>query len=201
MTGSTRKSGALGPGKGNVYVCVDVYVYVSVSVCVYVCVGIYIYIYVYMYIYIYICIRICICVYIFMSFHEILSQATLVWRLGASERLVDPSLLRPAQASREKSGVHKGGFNKGGFSKLCDHIMFVLLNPPLRIHEKSERPQDCTPKRGLEYGRGTYGLRCSAEICGSKWERTIFHEYLQEYCFVIEISENIRKPPRVYGRR
>ena len=52
-----------------------------------------------------------------------------------------------------------------------------------------------------EYLSTGYGLRFSTEIYGSKREKTVFHEYLQEYCFVLtEISENIWKPPGVYGR-
>ena len=32
-------------------------------------------------------------------------------------------------------------------------------------------------------------------------EQAVFHEYLQEACFVLaEISDNLRKPPGVYGR-
>ena len=38
-----------------------------------------------------------------------------------------------------------------------------------------------------------YGLRFSAEIYGSKREKTVFHKHLQEACFVLtEISENLR---------
>ena len=37
-------------------------------------------------------------------------------------------------------------------------------------------------------------------IIHSKREKNVFHEYLQEACFVLtEISENLRKPPGVYG--
>ena len=51
-------------------------------------------------------------------------------------------------------------------------------------------------KRGLEYG-----LRFFTEIYGSKPEKTVFREYLQEGCFIIsEIFERLRKPPGVYGR-
>ena len=45
-----------------------------------------------------------------------------------------------------------------------------------------------------EYLSTGYGLRFSTEIYGSKWEKTVFHEYLQEYCFVItspKISGNL----------
>ena len=46
-----------------------------------------------------------------------------------------------------------------------------------------------------------YGLRFSTEIYGSKGEKTVSHEYLQEACFVLtDISENLRKPPGVVGR-
>ena len=54
------------------------------------------------------------------------------------------------------------------------------------------------PKRRGDLSTG-YGLRFSTEIYGSKWEKTVFHEYVQEACFVLtEISENIRKPLGVY---
>ena len=34
------------------------------------------------------------------------------------------------------------------------------------------------------------------EIYGGKREKTVFHEYLQEHCFVLtEISEIVQKPP------
>ena len=37
-----------------------------------------------------------------------------------------------------------------------------------------------------------YGLRLSTEICGSEREKKGFHEYLQEYCFVLTgISESL----------
>ena len=46
-----------------------------------------------------------------------------------------------------------------------------------------------------------YGLRFSAEIYVCKREKTVFHEHLQEACVVLaEIFENLRKPPKVYGR-
>ena len=46
-----------------------------------------------------------------------------------------------------------------------------------------------------------YGLQFSTEIYGSKREKTVFHKYLQETCFVLtEISESLQKPPRVYER-
>ena len=46
-----------------------------------------------------------------------------------------------------------------------------------------------------------YWLRFSTEVYGSKREKTILHEYLQECCFVLaEISESLRKPPGVYRR-
>ena len=46
-----------------------------------------------------------------------------------------------------------------------------------------------------------YGLRFSAEFYGSKREKTVLHEFLQEACFIVtEISEKLRKPPGVYGR-
>ena len=46
-----------------------------------------------------------------------------------------------------------------------------------------------------------YGLRLSTEIYGSKQEKTVFREYLQETSFVLtDISESLRKPPGVYGR-
>ena len=39
-----------------------------------------------------------------------------------------------------------------------------------------------------------YGLRFSMEIYGSKQEKTVFHENLQEYCFLLaEISGNLRE--------
>ena len=45
-----------------------------------------------------------------------------------------------------------------------------------------------------------YGLRFPAEIYGSKRENTLFHEYLQEACFIFtEISEHLQKPLGVYG--
>ena len=51
-----------------------------------------------------------------------------------------------------------------------------------------------------EYLRTGYGLRFSTEIHGSKRGKTFFHEYLQEYCLVLQTSpNNIRKPPGVYG--
>ena len=54
----------------------------------------------------------------------------------------------------------------------------------------------CMIKRGLEYTG--YRLRFSTEYLR---DETVFHEYLQETCFVLtEISEIIRKPPGVYGR-
>ena len=34
-----------------------------------------------------------------------------------------------------------------------------------------------------------YGLRFSMEIYGSKREKTVFREYLQEACFVSEVCE------------
>ena len=41
-----------------------------------------------------------------------------------------------------------------------------------------------------------YGLRFSTDIYGSKRGKHVFHEYLQEYCFVLSgISEHLRKPP------
>ena len=43
-------------------------------------------------------------------------------------------------------------------------------------------------------------LRFSTEIFGSKREKTVFHENLQEACFVLtEISENIWKLPEFTG--
>ena len=46
-----------------------------------------------------------------------------------------------------------------------------------------------------------YGLRICMEIYGSKREQTVFHEHLQEACFVLtEITENLWKPSGVYGR-
>ena len=52
----------------------------------------------------------------------------------------------------------------------------------------------CTNKKGLEYG---VRLRFSTEIYGSKREKTVFHEYLQEACFVLtessKISGNLRE--------
>ena len=43
-----------------------------------------------------------------------------------------------------------------------------------------------------------YGLRFSTEIYDGQ---TVFHEYLQEYCFVLtDISGNLRKPPGVCER-
>ena len=55
---------------------------------------------------------------------------------------------------------------------------------------------------GIREDLGTeYRLRFSTEIYGSKREKTVFHEYLQEACFVpTEISNNLRKLPGVYGR-
>ena len=48
-----------------------------------------------------------------------------------------------------------------------------------------------------EYLSTGYGLRFSTEIYGSKREKTVFHEYLQEACFVLteisEISGNLRE--------
>ena len=50
-------------------------------------------------------------------------------------------------------------------------------------------------KRGPEYG-----VR-AAVFYGSKREKTVLHENLQEACFVLtEISESCRKPPGDYGR-
>ena len=44
------------------------------------------------------------------------------------------------------------------------------------------------------------GLRFSAEIFGSRREKTVFREYLQDLCFSpTEISEHILKPPGVHG--
>ena len=46
-----------------------------------------------------------------------------------------------------------------------------------------------------------YGLRFDTEIYGSKREKTVFHEYQQDYRSVLpEISEHLRKPPGAYGR-
>ena len=60
-------------------------------------------------------------------------------------------------------------------------------------------PADPDPVR--EYLSTGCGLQFSAEIYRSKREKTVFHEYLQGYCFVLtEISENIWKPLWVYGR-
>ena len=43
-------------------------------------------------------------------------------------------------------------------------------------------------KRGLEYGVQT------PVFYGNLWDKTVFHEYLQEACFVLtEISNNIQK--------
>ena len=61
----------------------------------------------------------------------------------------------------------------------------------------STRPSvaDGFVKRGLEYG-----VRAPV-FYGSKREKTFFHEYLQEACFVLtEIFESLWKPPGVYGR-
>ena len=45
-----------------------------------------------------------------------------------------------------------------------------------------------------------YGLRFSTEIYGSKGEKAVFDEYLQETCFALaEVSEDLRKPPGVCG--
>ena len=39
-----------------------------------------------------------------------------------------------------------------------------------------------------------YGLRLSTEIYGSKRDKIVFQEYLQEYCFVpTEISEHFKE--------
>ena len=46
-----------------------------------------------------------------------------------------------------------------------------------------------------EYLSTGYGLRFSTEICWSKREKKVFHEYLQEYCFVLtalNISRSLR---------
>ena len=52
-----------------------------------------------------------------------------------------------------------------------------------------------------EYLSTGYGMRFSTEIYGSKREKTVFHQDLQEACFVLtEISENLRRPPGVYWR-
>ena len=41
-----------------------------------------------------------------------------------------------------------------------------------------------------------HGLRFSTEVYGSKWEKMVFHEYLQKACVVLtDISESLRKPP------
>ena len=51
-----------------------------------------------------------------------------------------------------------------------------------------------------EYSSTGYGLRFSTEIYGSKREKMVFNESLQECCFVLtEVSESLRKPPGVYG--
>ena len=48
-------------------------------------------------------------------------------------------------------------------------------------------------KRGREYG-----VRAPV-LYGDLREKTAFHEYLQEACFVLtEIFEHLRKPPGVY---
>ena len=51
-----------------------------------------------------------------------------------------------------------------------------------------------THKRVLEYG-----VRAPV-FCGNLREKIVFHENLQEACFVLtEISQSLRKPPEVYG--
>ena len=52
-----------------------------------------------------------------------------------------------------------------------------------------------------EYLSSGYGLRFSTDIYGSKREKTVFYEYLQQRCFFLtEISESLRRPPGVYRR-
>ena len=50
-----------------------------------------------------------------------------------------------------------------------------------------------------EYSSMGHGLRFSTDISGSKQEDTVFHEHLQDACFVTEIFESLRKPPGVHG--
>ena len=88
--------------------------------------------------------------------------------------------------------------------------MKLCWNRPLNIHWKMPLKstmisevlisgvQYFAPLR--EYLSTGYGLRFSTEICGGKWERTVFHEYLQEARFLLtDISENFRKPPEFSG--
>ena len=59
---------------------------------------------------------------------------------------------------------------------------------------------DAAFKRVLQYGVRSL---VSTEIYGSKGEKKKFHKYLQEAFFALtstEISEDLRKPPGVYGR-
>ena len=56
------------------------------------------------------------------------------------------------------------------------------------------RPPGSAPRPRLREDLGTgYRLRFSTEIYGSKREKTVFHEYLQEACCVL--TENSEKYP------
>ena len=65
----------------------------------------------------------------------------------------------------------------------------------------STQPAHARKESLREHLSTVYGLRFSKEIYESKQEKTVFHEYLQEHCFVLtEISKKNRKTPEVYGR-
>ena len=48
-----------------------------------------------------------------------------------------------------------------------------------------------------EYLNTGHGLRFCTEVYGSEREKTVFHENLQEYCFVF--TKRIRTPPETFG--
>ena len=52
-----------------------------------------------------------------------------------------------------------------------------------------------------ECSRMEYGLQFCTEICGSKWEKTVFHEIPQTTCSVLtDISEHLQKLLDIYGK-
>ena len=86
-------------------------------------------------------------------------------------------------------GQHEGLHMQGIESKTASNQLLL-------------RPELCAPgTRVLRENLSTgYGLQFSAENYGSKREKTVFQEYLQEACFVITgIFEDLRRPPGVYG--
>ena len=61
-------------------------------------------------------------------------------------------------------------------------------------------PYDATRQDTMRYRQRTlrtwYGLQLSTETPREQTGETVFHEYLQEACFVpTEVSENLWKPP------